>query len=254
KATTTTGGAGDVGRNDGSCAECRRDRPAHGVRRARPARATGRRPGDRRAPKRCSRATNGCSHEGGEDAMNPQQERKLDALVDAVKGQAPALSAIVGKLALLIDRVSLPGPATTTPAKDGPVPRREYAAEETMDNESLYQSFKSRLIAELESDPRVMDIVVSRPELRVKVQRHVVEVDGDTLEGRLALLIHEGFFDQAKTSGNAFAEVTTRGFKTAHPNVSRELDNLARKGFVRRSNKWYTAVPDMKRSIVEADA
>lgn len=191
---------------------------------------------------------------GGEDAMNPQQERKLDALVDAVKGQAPALSAIVGKLALLIDRVSLPGPATTTPAKDGPVPRREYAAEETMDNESLYQSFKSRLIAELESDPRVMDIVVSRPELRVKVQRHVVEVDGDTLEGRLALLIHEGFFDQAKTSGNAFAEVTTRGFKTAHPNVSRELDNLARKGFVRRSNKWYTAVPDMKRSIVEADA
>lgn len=32
---------------------------------------------------------------------------------------------------------------------------------------------------------------------------------------------------------------TRRGFKTAHPNVVKELDELTRMGFLTKSNKWF---------------
>ena len=177
--------------------------------------------------------------------MNPQQEKKLDDLVASVR-----------ELVTAIQRPGLLVPPASV--SDGPVPRaqpqtaKSYSVEETMDNEALYQAIKARLIAEATEDPRILEVLVRQPEIRVKIARHTIEVGDDTLRGRLALLIHEGFFDEAKESGKAFAEVTRRGFKTAHPNVSRELQELARMGFLTRSNKWYAAVAAMKRNVVAA--
>jgi hypothetical protein len=111
---------------------------------------------------------------------------------------------------------------------------------------------KERLLADASVDARVLDILVKQPELRVKIERQVISVDGDDLQGRLARLILEGWFDEAKTSGNVQAELTKRGFNTAAPNISRELANLARMGFLTRDNKWYRVVESMKRNIVEA--
>jgi len=178
----------------------------------------------------------------GSEEMNPEQEKKLDDLVASVRE--------------LVTAIKRPGPLVP-PASvwTGPVPQvtaKAYSVEETMDNETLYQAIKARLLAEAADDPRILEVLVQQPEIRVRIARHTIEVGDDTLRGRLALLIHEGFFDEAKESGKAFAEVTRRGFKTAHPNVSRELQELARMGFLTRSNKWYAAVAAMKRNVVAA--
>jgi hypothetical protein len=47
-------------------------------------------------------------------------------------------------------------------------------------------------------------------------------------------------------------ELSKRGFNTAPPNVSKELGELARMGFLTRDNKWYRVVPEMTVNIIEA--
>ena len=124
------------------------------------------------------------------------------------------------------------------------------------DSEALYQAIKARLIEELPSDARVMEIVLAQPELRVKVQRHVLEVDGDSLRGRIALLLSRDFFDEPKGAGAVIAELQRRG---AGPdvkfNTSKELAALASMGFLYRQgttrDTTYQAVPEMKVNIVE---
>jgi hypothetical protein len=118
--------------------------------------------------------------------------------------------------------------------------------------DQFYGRIKARLIADLPSDPRVMEIVLARPELRVKVERHVITVDGETLRGRLARLLADGYFNEAQTTSTAMQELSRRGFNTAPPNVAKELGELARMGFLTRDNKWYRAVAEMRVNIVEA--
>ncbi len=183
--------------------------------------------------------------EGSEDVMNADQEKKLDALVDQVGRLATALDG--GRGARETREAALAGTALEV---RGP---REYSVAESKDNEVLYQSFKSRLIAELDSDPRVIEILLQRPELRVKVERHALHVDGESLRGRLALLIHEGFLDKPKTPGDLQEELKRRGFNAPAPNISREVGELARMGFLTRQNKWVSAVEAMKRAIVEEE-
>lgn len=176
---------------------------------------------------------------GSEDDVNPAQEKKLDVALDGITRLVKAFE----------HGITVEVPAPPPLAKDGPVPR---AAADMPDREleDLYQQIRRRLLEDVASDPQILEVLVRQPEIRVKVERHTIEVDGDTLQGRLALLLHEGFLDQAKEAGTIFAELQRRGFKTAFPNVSKELQELARMGFVTRSNKWYTAVPAMKSNIV----
>jgi hypothetical protein len=134
-----------------------------------------------------------------------------------------------------------------------PTSAREYSVGESLDNEQLYQAFKKRLLAELPSDPALLRIVASRPELRVEVERRVIDARQDTLYGRVALLIADGFFDEPKAGNAAFNELVRRGFSTAKPNVYREADKLALQGFLSKESGGYQAVPTMKRNIVERE-
>jgi hypothetical protein len=184
--------------------------------------------------------------------MNPAQEKKLDKVVDSLDRVAGLLVTMSGKMQVLLE---WPPSSKVEPNRTAPSSRivgesgdvHEFSDRQL---EELFQQIKDRLITEAAIDPRVLEVLVQRPEIRVKVERATIEVDGDTLRGRLALLIHEGFFDESKEGGKVFAEVQRRGFKTAHPNVSRELGELSRLGFLTRSNKWYTAVPAMKANVV----
>jgi len=120
-------------------------------------------------------------------------------------------------------------------------------------DDSLYQAVKARLIAELPTDPRVMEIVLARPELRVKVQRHILTIDGRSLRGRIARLIADEYFDQARTSANVLDELLKRGAdRPSNIELGTELKALCDMGFFTRDNKWYSLVPGMKVSVVEA--
>jgi len=77
----------------------------------------------------------------------------------------------------------------------------------------------------------------------------VIEASGDTLRGRLALLIAEGWFDDPRAGNAAHVELGRRGVGSAKPNVYRELDKLAADGFVTKEDAGSQAVAGMKRSI-----
>jgi hypothetical protein len=116
------------------------------------------------------------------------------------------------------------------------------------DQNALYQSILARLLRE----PKILALQLPRPEIQIKETREVIEVDGKTLRGRLALLLATGFFDQPTTSGVIQVELAKRGFKTAAPNISKELAELAVMGFLTKDNKWWRAVEEMKANVVRA--
>ncbi|HXO84679.1 MAG TPA: hypothetical protein VN803_04055 [Gemmatimonadales bacterium] len=141
--------------------------------------------------------------------------------------------------------------ASDLAAPSGP-PRVAAAGDGLNGNEALYQQLLARLVGDAAKDPILLKVLTQRPELQVHVQRQVIEVDGETLRGRIARLMADGLFErEAQTTSTVLGELARRGFTTAPPNVAKELGELARMGFLTRDNKWYRGVPDMKVNIVE---
>jgi hypothetical protein len=129
----------------------------------------------------------------------------------------------------------------------------EQLAPGTMDLEAISCAVIERLKASGEIP--ALNVSAEKPEITVTVQRKVIELDGGTLKGRLAQMIAEGWFDEAKTGNAAYAELQRRGFATAKPNVYRELDNLAKWGFVtKEASGGYLVVAGMKINLRETEA
>lgn len=119
------------------------------------------------------------------------------------------------------------------------------------DEDGLY----SRLLSRLLEEPKLLRVTKSRPELEVKVTRQVIEANENTLRGRLAILISEGFFDEGATGSAAHSELQRRAIGSAKPNVYKGLDEIAALGFLTkglRDGEGYRVVPGMKVNIVEA--
>lgn len=118
--------------------------------------------------------------------------------------------------------------------------------------EAAYTQLLARLVNDAAKDPILLHVIAARPELKVSVKRQVIDVDGETLRGRIARLMAAGFFEgEAQTTSTVLGELQRRGFTTAPPNVSKELGELTRMGFLTRDNKWYRGVPEMKVNILE---
>jgi hypothetical protein len=115
----------------------------------------------------------------------------------------------------------------------------------------------AQVLGKLKASPEfaALHVAAEKPEISVTVQRKVIDLDGSTLKGRLAQMIAEGWFEEAKTGNAAFNELQRRGCGTAKPNVYRELDKLAEWGFVtKESEGGYKAVEGMKINIREVAA
>lgn len=128
----------------------------------------------------------------------------------------------------------------------GPAPKS--AADGSVDVDELVRVVVERVL----KHPAIIELRAAAPEIRLRETREVVELDGKTLRGRLAGLVHEGWFDEPKVGNAAFNELKRRGVGTAKPNVYRELDGLAAMGFLTKETSGYHAVRDMKRNIVRA--
>ncbi len=115
--------------------------------------------------------------------------------------------------------------------------------------EDLYQRFKARLAADA---PAILQVATIRPEIDVTVTRRKIEADEGTLQGRLAILISEGFFADVTSANTAFNELVRRGKGSAKPNVYKECDKLATLGFLTKEDGGYKAVTGMKVNIVKA--
>lgn len=132
----------------------------------------------------------------------------------------------------------------SSPSTNGKLSTHDLAASGVAG--TLYDMVLKRLLAE----PKIMRLVTSKPELRVEETREVVDADANTLRGRLAVLIHKGFFNEPVTGNAAYNELQRIGFSTAKPNVYKECDKLAGMGFLTKEDGGYQAVADMKVNVI----
>ena len=111
-----------------------------------------------------------------------------------------------------------------------------------------FEKFYAYLKSRAGNDPGILQLLASRPELRVQIETPVLEVKENTLRGGLAHLIHKGFFSTPKNGNTTFNELQRLGKRTPKPNVYRELDNLAELGFLTKELDGFLAT-DLKVSV-----
>lgn len=106
------------------------------------------------------------------------------------------------------------------------------------------------VLRRLRTDPQLIGVIDRDPKIVIHHQPVEITIEGTTLRGRLARLLHEGFFDEAKNGNSAFNELKRRGASVAKPNVYRELDKLAEWGFVTKEpTGGYLAIAAAKRRL-----
>lgn len=131
----------------------------------------------------------------------------------------------------------------------------DYAAS-VADNGNLsaiYEYIVKR--ARLSPDPGILQLLQSQPELRVQLKRHTLEMADDAMDGRIARLISEKFFDTPRDPITVTKEFKRRGWvgsKTPNSQAIGPLDKISSLGFLTREANGYHAVKGMKVNIVEA--
>lgn len=172
-----------------------------------------------------------------EAEVDAEEAKRLTIENNKLRGRCADLEATIDKMRAHAARNYADGidkPDTAVPA--------------SMD--AIYAEMKRRA----ENDPGVLALMSVRPEICVAVQRRRIEASGETLFGKLAAMIAEGFFEEPRTGNAAYNELTRRGQSTAKPNVYRECDKLAAQGFLTKEDGGYQSVKGMKINIVEAAA
>jgi len=100
-----------------------------------------------------------------------------------------------------------------------------------------------------------MSLEVRKPVIDVTVRKYVIEASDETNDGRIAVLISEGFFDGSKRLQDIGAEFRARGWMEAtarNTNLNMAIAKLAEYGFLRIVGQaTYQAVPGMKVNIKE---
>ncbi len=114
--------------------------------------------------------------------------------------------------------------------------------------EQIWQFIKRRAL----QDPDVLAVLAAKPEIRVTIARPIIETDGNTLRGRLALLIQRDFFREPVSASRAYDELVRTWRNVGKPNVYKECDALTELGFLTKEDDGYQAVPGMKISLIEA--
>jgi hypothetical protein len=105
------------------------------------------------------------------------------------------------------------------------------------------------LIAKIrEAFPTMLSMVTDKPELEIRIQRPKLELDGNSVQGRLAQLIAEGFLDAPRTGTALQKELARRGFKQPTTNIYDAANRLAKLGFLTNEGKaiGYQRVAGMK--------
>jgi hypothetical protein len=129
--------------------------------------------------------------------------------------------------------------------------RMEEVEKDAMLLDELRKLFAKILPAQVREAPMAQTVEVPEisieqalPSISIQVTRKPLLVSSDSLEGQLALLYSEGFFDgEERSQPQIQHEITQRGYKT-DPRLGTKLGDMCTWGFLkrRRTNKWmYTA-------------
>jgi hypothetical protein len=186
----------------------------------------------------------------GEEAMWKEKYEALLKMASLQVGIVPAtdeaeLYEAIKNLREAHDRLAIAAPVHPAATSNG------GSRLSTETKEEVFAYIKARAA----SDPGILQLLTSAPELRVKRERRLLEMNDTGTPGRIGLLIADKFFDQPKNSGDVTKEFKRRGWfsvKTSNAAVLRPLADIAEMGFLTRDGSSYQSVPGMKVNIVEA--
>lgn len=118
-----------------------------------------------------------------------------------------------------------------------------------LDMDAIYTEVRRRAA----EDPGVLRLLTEKPEIELVVERKVIQIEGSSLKGRVAKLIHVGFFDEGRTQSGTRSELKRTGSDVNQGNLWKTLAALVSDGFLTfESGKEYRAVEGMKINVVEA--
>lgn len=184
-----------------------------------------------------------------------KRERKE---IDVTEKEAEALRAENQRLAELVARLqeqlarlsdAAPGPTALAALEPREAPLSALGGNSL---DYIYQEVKARLVKEA---PALLRVLATRPELEVKFQRKILDVDGTTPKGRIVRLLADGFFNDGKTQGATRSELKRTGSDVNSGTISTIVNGLVADGFLTRgTGDTFVAVEGMKVNIVEEAA
>jgi hypothetical protein len=130
--------------------------------------------------------------------------------------------------------------------------KQHPASNGAVDMEAIYAYVVKRAMA----DPFVaLRLAQMAPEITMEMKRTTLRISDDGMDGRIARLISEKFFDAPKDAITVTKEFKRRGWlgsKTPNSQAIGPLDKIASLGFLTREPSGYQAVKGMRINILEA--
>ena len=183
------------------------------------------------------------------EALKTEFDQLRDAH-DRMARKMGAMEKLLDNHGLLID------PSYTVETVDGSkIPPQAQVGLVNGNLDSVYRYIVDRAAKE----PALLNLLVDRPELMVKVERRMINSSDASTQGRIALLLYEKFFDTAKDAGDVTREFKRRGWfdaKASNAALIKPLAQITEWGFLTKEDAGYQAVSGMKVNIniVEARA
>ena len=110
-----------------------------------------------------------------------------------------------------------------------------------------YEAIRDRLL----SDPVVIQVLKETKRIEVMLDTVTVQMSSKSLEGRIAILLHKGFFKETQRHRDAFMELKRTGPETNNKSLAVMLANFVKWGFLSREGEGYQAVADMDVSLLK---
>jgi len=186
--------------------------------------------------------------------MQPAREKETEdddmwkEKVDELTEQVAALQEENKQLHVQLKRFNITPPA---PEKTGTDHIRAVTGKPFDDIEGFMANIAARVIEQIRKDPVLIRLAVEKPAVEITVNRKVVTMDDSTIKGKIAKLLHEGWFAQERNAAETHAEVVRRGMAPKTPQVRswEALNEFCSLGLLYRNDKQYTAAPDVETRI-----
>jgi hypothetical protein len=207
-------------------------------------------PGDE--PLRASRGVPGGYADGDSLQVYDREEtmwkEKYEALKEEFDQLREAHDALAKRLELWTRPISDPESAGETVLAAANSAKQHPASNGTHDLDNVYRYVVERA----SKDPGILRLIQQQPELQVTIKREILEVDGKTLQGGIAILIKKGFFERPTTATSTVKELRRLGYSFKDSTITTRCNELVTAGFLTREESGFLAVPNMKINIVEA--
>jgi hypothetical protein len=169
----------------------------------------------------------------------PEHIRHEEENVDYKAAYEEAQETIEGLKKRLAELELMVNKRQTAPPAPSPTPRKGFA-----------QVAASDALEEV-----AMSLDVKRPVIDVTVRKYVLELDDENTQGRIAILLSEGFIDSPKRIQDFYPEFRARGWmkQTGAPTpLNLPLAKLTEMGFLRMvGTNTYQSIPGMKVNVRE---